>query len=102
MTNAIRRPAWRGSGPMRSLHDVWRTCALAVLVLGSFACGSNTDVQGNAAAASGPVASAAADAPTTSSLPDALRFTSPLVGGGSIDGASLAGRPTVLWFWAPT
>jgi hypothetical protein len=25
-----------------------------------------------------------------------------LVGGGSIDGASLAGRPAVLWFWAPT
>jgi peroxiredoxin len=31
---------------------------------------------------------------------DTLRFTAPKVGGGSFDGASLAGKPAVLWFWA--
>jgi hypothetical protein len=35
-------------------------------------------------------------------VPEALRFTAPAVGGGEIDVASFAGRPTVFWFWAPT
>jgi hypothetical protein len=34
-------------------------------------------------------------------VPDALRFTAPLVGGGDIEMAALAGRPVLLWFWAP-
>ncbi len=37
-------------------------------------------------------------------VPEALRFTAPLVGGGTFDGAAAAaaGKPTVFWFWAPT
>jgi hypothetical protein len=35
-------------------------------------------------------------------VPAALDFTAPLVGGGQIEMGSLAGRPVVLWFWAPT
>ncbi len=35
-------------------------------------------------------------------VPEALQFTAPLVGGGTFDGASAAGKPTVFWFWAPT
>ena len=35
-------------------------------------------------------------------VPDALQFTAPLVGGGTFDGAAVAGKPTVFWFWAPT
>ena len=38
----------------------------------------------------------------TAAVPEALRFTAPLVGGGTFDGAAIAGRPTVFWFWAPT
>jgi hypothetical protein len=35
--------------------------------------------------------------------PAALQFRAPLVGGGEIDlAAGFTGRPTVLWFWAPT
>lgn len=34
--------------------------------------------------------------------PEILRFTSPLVGGGEIDAAALADRPTAFWFWSPT
>lgn len=49
---------------------------------------------------------AAADAPTPTeapvTVPEALQFTAPLVGGGTFDGAAAAGKPTVFWFWAPT
>lgn len=46
----------------------------------------------------------AESSPTMSSsttTPELLDFTSTTVGGESFEGASLAGRPTVLWFWAP-
>jgi len=45
--------------------------------------------------ASTPVGSAGAVAP------EVLRFTAPLVGGGTLDASTLADRPTVFWFWAP-
>ncbi|MGD9996309.1 MAG: hypothetical protein AB7L17_17390 [Ilumatobacteraceae bacterium] len=32
----------------------------------------------------------------------ALQFQAPILGGGELDGASLAGRPVLMWFWAPT
>ena len=35
-------------------------------------------------------------------VPEVLAFTAPLVGGGTFDGATAAGKPTVFWFWAPT
>jgi hypothetical protein len=34
-------------------------------------------------------------------VPEALRFTAPLVGGGEFDGAEYAGAPVAFWFWAP-
>lgn len=34
--------------------------------------------------------------------PEILQFTSPLVGGGELDAASLSDKPTAFWFWAPT
>ena len=37
----------------------------------------------------------------TAAVPDALRFTAPLVGGGEIDAAAYAGQPVLFWFWAP-
>lgn len=46
-------------------------------------------------------ATTAAPAPTTAAVPEVLAFTATLVGGGSFDAASLAGRPALLWFWAP-
>ncbi|MBI5088574.1 MAG: hypothetical protein HZB15_06860 [Actinobacteria bacterium] len=45
-------------------------------------------------------------APSTTAVnlavPEALRFTAPLVGGGEFDGSVVAGRPVAFWFWAPT
>lgn len=38
---------------------------------------------------------------TDAGVPELLDFTATTVDGESFDGASLAGRPTVLWFWAP-
>lgn len=37
----------------------------------------------------------------TAGTPELLDFTATTVGGESFEGASLAGSPTVLWFWAP-
>jgi hypothetical protein len=34
-------------------------------------------------------------------VPEALRFRAPRVGGGEIDMSTLAGKPVVMWFWAP-
>lgn len=34
-------------------------------------------------------------------VPAALQFSAPLVGGGELNAAELAGKPTALWFWAP-
>lgn len=54
-----------------------------------------------------PTPSPSEPAPTaTSAEPDApvpsqLDFTAPTVDGATFDGASLAGKPAVLWFWAP-
>jgi len=53
---------------------------------------------GNAAAAT----IAPDDTPVTAVVPEALRFTAPLVGGGEFTGADYADKPTVFWFWAPT
>ena len=38
---------------------------------------------------------------TAAPLPDSLDFTATTVEGGSFEGASLAGKPALLWFWAP-
>lgn len=38
---------------------------------------------------------------TNAAVPEALQFSAPLVGGGEIELGELAGRPVLLWFWAP-
>jgi len=48
-----------------------------------------------------PTDAADDDAGVVVEVPDALRFTAPLVGGGEIELGTLAGRPVLLWFWAP-
>jgi len=64
--------------------------AVAVVV-GLAACGSDDtpsvdgSLAGPAGQASGP-----------------LSFTGELLGGGQVDGTSLAGQAVMLWFWAPT
>jgi thiol-disulfide isomerase/thioredoxin len=62
--------------------------------------------------AGAPAASSPATTPSTSDsapasasaapdVPEALRFTGKTLDGAAFDGASLAGKPVVFWFWAP-
>ena len=78
---------------------------LALASLALMGCGGSADD-----ATSAPSTTAETTAPTTTSavsgetpqaVPDALAFSAPLVGGGELDLATLAGRPVLLWFWAP-
>ncbi|TDC49709.1 redoxin domain-containing protein [Jiangella ureilytica] len=48
-----------------------------------------------------PTASPTPTHTATVVVPEELDFTAPTVDGGTFEGASLAGRPAVLWFWAP-
>jgi hypothetical protein len=41
------------------------------------------------------------EATSGATVPAALQFSAPLVGGGDIELGALAGRPVLLWFWAP-
>lgn len=92
--------------------------AAGLLVLGACGGGSADDSTANTAdvEATAPISTPEADqvdeaapgseTPAASSdavaVPAALQFSAPLVGGGEIDATTLAGTPTVFWFWAPT
>lgn len=76
--------------------------------LGLAACGSgaaddaapvSTATTSAAPLASEPVDGGSAVVPAD--VPAALQFSAPLVGGGDIELTTLAGRPVLLWFWAP-
>ena len=96
--------------------------ALAGLALLASACGGGSEGGGAAPgvdAVSEPAATEAPPAPAAdavaepeaepapetgaepATVPAALQFSAPLVGGGEIDAGTLAGKPTVFWFWAP-
>jgi thiol-disulfide isomerase/thioredoxin len=54
--------------------------------------------------AAAPVPDAVAAAPgagAAAAVPKTLTFTGTTLDGAPFDGASLAGKPTLLWFWAP-
>lgn len=53
------------------------------------------------AATPAPEATQAPAPAGAAAVPAALDFSAPLVGGGDIEVAALAGRPVLLWFWAP-
>ncbi|MEU4547479.1 redoxin domain-containing protein [Nonomuraea dietziae] len=55
-----------------------------------------------ASASTSPSTPAASDAPVaTAAVPSALDFSATTLKGQRFDGASLAGKPVVFWFWAP-
>ncbi|ABL79530.1 Redoxin domain protein (plasmid) [Nocardioides sp. JS614] len=92
-------------------HPV-RSLALGLLlVLGLAACGTDTsgagapDDTGQATgAATGAPSSPAATRKQTGAEPpvaEELKFTAQSVDGEAFDGATLAGKDAVLWFWAP-
>ena len=90
------------------LSRIPRTATAAVVLgLTVAACGGG-DAADESSAPLEPVATAATTAPATAADADAgavpalLQFSAPLVGGGSLDAATLANKPTAFWFWSPT
>jgi thiol-disulfide isomerase/thioredoxin len=86
--------------------------ALAAALLSVTGCGTDdgSDSAGDAGAAPSKASSPAqppapSDAGETGAagaeVPEALKFTGTTVDGKPFDGKTLAGKPTVLWFWAP-
>jgi thiol-disulfide isomerase/thioredoxin len=77
--------------------SVIRMIVLVGAVLVATACGSQ--------APSAPVAQQptmpSGPPPAAAAVPEQLRFTASTIDGASFDAASLAGKPAVLWFWAP-
>ena len=68
---------------------------LAVAVLGG--CSGASD-----GGSSTDASTAAQGVETGAAVAEVLRFSAPIVGGGELDGSTLAGRPVAFWFWAPT
>jgi len=69
-------------------------------------CATDTERPGAAEATAPSTAGAASTdagsaASGTGTAPATLAFTARTVTGAEFNGASLAGRPSVLWFWAP-
>jgi thiol-disulfide isomerase/thioredoxin len=85
---------------------------LVIVVLLSVGCGGQPEPSADAPATTGnpanptstqagaPASTSAADTPARA-VPEQLRFTAKTVDGRDFDGSSLAGKPAVLWFWAP-
>lgn len=84
--------------------------ALAVAVLAP-ACAGTTTAGGAPAITSSPTRTTAPSTGTSSTVPgsttpaapvvELLDFEYPLLGGGTLRGADLAGKDVAFWFWAP-
>jgi hypothetical protein len=70
---------------------------LVLALLVGTACGANAEPD------AAPTTSAVDEQPVAAdtTVPEALRFRASRVGGGEIDMSTLAGKPVVMWFWAP-
>ena len=79
---------------------VWIVLATAAVALAACASGSSSD---SAQSAPTTAADAGTDTPDagTAVVAKELKFTSTTTDGDKFDGTSLAGKPAVVWFWAP-
>jgi len=77
--------------------------SLAAAALALAACGGETDspVVSAPSAAPSTVASTPARTSPVGQVPALLKFKGTKLDGTAFDGASLAGKPVVFWFWAP-
>jgi thiol-disulfide isomerase/thioredoxin len=74
----------------------------ARVVLAAVTAAALLAVTGCGAAVPGPDAVAAAPgAGAAAAVPKTLTFTGTTLDGAAFDGAGLAGKPALLWFWAP-
>jgi thiol-disulfide isomerase/thioredoxin len=72
---------------------------LAAALVALTGCGSAADSGARPAAKTADSAQTSPAAAVT--VPASLKFTGTTLDGKPFDGASMAGRPVVLWFWAP-
>lgn len=92
---------------MRPVREMVVLAAAAILAAGCSAAGPAAGPAPAAAPASTaastttPPATADTGSGTTVAVPERLRFSGSTVDGRAFSGESLAGRPAVLWFWAP-
>ena len=81
--------------------------SLAVVLLGISGCGEGAPSSSGGAPTGRPVVSSPAPESAGSSstpapaVPEVLKFSGTTLDGKAFDGATLAAKPTVLWFWAP-
>ncbi|MFC4126324.1 redoxin domain-containing protein [Nocardia rhizosphaerae] len=73
-------------------------CTTALLAVG---CGGTDEAAPPAATTTMSVTAAEAPPQPGAPVPEQLNFTARTVDGAEFAGASLAGKPAVLWFWAP-
>ena len=67
------------------------------------ACGDpSTEIASNAEPIGSSPTAATEVAPAHDAVPESLAFSALQVGGGAINMADYAGKPVLLWFWAPT
>jgi thiol-disulfide isomerase/thioredoxin len=83
-----------------------RTMVLAVCAAVMLAgCGAGTEPVSQPPPATlvpaGTLTATATIGPPPTAVPEKLNFTGKTVDGAEFSGASLAGKPAVLWFWAP-
>ncbi|MDG4805552.1 redoxin family protein [Micromonospora sp. WMMD1120] len=102
----------RSGGTAGRLRRAATVGALVAALSGVAAC-TGTAPGGPATAGTAPagapvtVAATPTGAPTgavgaaPARVPDVLRFSGTTLGGAAFDAAQFAGRPVVLWFWAP-
>ncbi|WP_338894803.1 redoxin domain-containing protein [Streptomyces sp. TG1A-60] len=77
---------------------------LAATALTLVGCGEEKSASSSGAAEKSSPTASGSSAPAgdgTAAVPETLRFTGTTVDGKPFDAATLAGKPTVLWFWAP-
>jgi thiol-disulfide isomerase/thioredoxin len=79
------------------------TAGLAVTLAGCGGSGSSLSAAPppTIAVPSAKVPLSASGSPKAGAVPEQLAFTAKTVDGANFDGKSLAGKPVVLWFWAP-
>ncbi|MBQ1051734.1 redoxin domain-containing protein [Micromonospora sp. C51] len=77
------------------------TAALLAAVLATAGCGTGPDAEAAPPAGAPTSATVSPSTGPASPVPDTLRFTGTTLDGAAFDAATLAGRPVVLWFWAP-
>ncbi|WP_438819595.1 redoxin domain-containing protein, partial [Micromonospora endophytica] len=97
----------RSTGRRRRRRSPSLLAALLAGVLAVAGCGADPDAEAAPPAGPAPTTPAVGDpSPSTGPatpgpVPKTLRFTGKTLDGAAFDAAGLAGRPVVLWFWAP-